>query len=66
MEVPNQSYSSDMWPVGVIFLQFVSRRYTIFSNLHIALEDQRKSKKSSYHISFILELAAIFGVEPVK
>lgn len=32
LRVENQSYSSDIWPVGVIFLQFCSRRFNIFSN----------------------------------
>ena len=61
LEIKGQDYSSDMWPVGIIFLQLISKRYTIFSNLKIPMDRAKVKTRNTYFISFILELAIIFG-----
>ena len=66
MEVKGQDYPSDMWPVGIILLQFISKRYTVFSNLKIPMDQATTKTKSTYYISFILELAIVFGEDRVR
>lgn len=63
LKIDGQSYSSDIWPVGVIFLQFLSKRFNIFSNLS-KLQQYFKLEKS-YYVSFLLQLAYLFGKQKV-
>ncbi|KRX11215.1 Protein kinase-like domain [Pseudocohnilembus persalinus] len=58
-----QSYSVDMWPVGVIFLQFVLRKYNIFN--HVRMMNKPADLKNNYFITFIMELANIYGTKAV-
>jgi cell division control protein 7 len=58
-----QSYQSDMWPVGVILLQFVVRKYNIFNNVRMV--NKPSNVKNCYYINYIIELAALFGSEKV-
>lgn len=58
-----QSYSVDIWPVGVIFLQFVLRKYNIFNN--VRMMNKPSDLKNNYFITFIMELASIFGTAAV-
>lgn len=59
----HQDYQSDIWPVGVSFLQFVCRKYGIFSN--ITLVEKPDNVENSYFISFIMQLANFFGKEVI-
>ncbi len=45
--------------MGVIFLQFVTRKYCIFNNLR--LPNKPSNIKNSYYINYIMELAVLFG-----
>ena len=38
LRYPHQSYEVDMWSVGVVFLQFITRKYNVFNNI-LAPED---------------------------
>lgn len=60
----HQNYQSDLWPVGVIFLQFVTRKYNIFNNVRMV--NKPANVKSFYYINYILELANFFGSEVVE
>lgn len=59
-----QSYSVDIWPVGVIFLQFVLRKYNIFNN--VRMMNKPNDLKNNYFITFIMELANIYGANAVS
>jgi cell division control protein 7 len=63
MRYKTQSYAVDIWPVGVIFLQFALRKYNIFNNVRMMNKPQ--DVKNYYHITFIMELADIYGTEQV-
>lgn len=52
-----------MWPVGVIFLQFVLRKYNIFN--HVRMMNKPADLKNNYFITFIMELANIYGTKAV-
>lgn len=60
---PNQSYKSDIWPVGVILLQFVVRKYNVFNSVRVL--NKPAGIKNSYYISYLVELATFFGPENV-
>ena len=48
-----------MWPVGVILLQFVVRKYNVFNSVRVL--NKPYGIKNTYYISYLLELAAFFG-----
>jgi cell division control protein 7 len=54
-----QSYQSDIWPVGVILLQFIARKYNIFNNVRMI--NKPNNIKNCYYINYIVELANFFG-----
>jgi cell division control protein 7 len=58
-----QSYQSDIWPVGVILLQFVIRKYNIFNNVRMI--NKPNNVKNCYYINYIVELANFFGCQEV-
>ncbi len=59
-----QGYPSDVWPVGVIFLQFVTRKYSVFRDLR--LENKPAHLKSTYYVNYIMQLAVLFGDRVVE
>lgn len=59
----HQSYQSDIWPVGVILLQFVIRKYNIFNNVRMI--NKPNNVKNCYYINYIVELANFFGCQDV-
>lgn len=59
----NQNYSVDIWPVGVIFLQFILRKYNIFNNVRMI--NKPKEVKNNYFITYLMELAQIYGTDAV-
>lgn len=63
LHYPIQSYQSDMWPVGVILLQFVLRKYNVFNNVRMI--NRPSHVKNNYYINYIIELANFFGSEAV-
>ena len=54
-----QSYNSDMWPVGVILLQFVVRKYNIFNNVRMV--NKPAGVRNTYFINYIIQLATFYG-----
>lgn len=54
-----QSYESDIWPVGVTLLQFVARKYNIFNSVKINYRPH--GVKSTYYINYLIELATFYG-----
>lgn len=60
---PTQDYQSDIWPVGVILLQFALRKYNIFNNVRMV--NRPNNIKNSYYINYIIELANFFGDDVV-
>ena len=58
-----QTYQSDIWPVGVILLQFVARKYNIFNNVRMI--NKPNNIKNYYYINYIIELANFFGDEVI-
>ena len=54
-----QSYNSDMWPVGVILLQFVVRKYNIFNNVRMI--NKPTGVRNTYFINYIIQLATFYG-----
>ncbi|KAL4479207.1 hypothetical protein ABPG72_011419 [Tetrahymena utriculariae] len=69
----DQGYQVDIWPIGVVFLQFLLKKYNIFNNVRMQNKpNQNKNNhnksgqiKNTYFITFILELANIFGSDAV-
>ncbi|CAD8205302.1 unnamed protein product [Paramecium pentaurelia] len=60
----DQSYEVDMWAVGVIFLQFLTKKYNLFSNVRMI--NKPVGPKNFFYVNFILELASLFGSEQVR
>lgn len=60
----HQSYQSDIWPVGVILLQFVARKYNIFNNVRMI--NKPTNIKNYYYINYIIELANFFGDQVIE
>jgi Serine/threonine protein kinase len=60
-----QTEKVDIWSIGVILLEFLTSKHTIFKNLRI-----RKEKNSpeilEYAFGYIYELCCIFGTKEVK
>lgn len=54
-----QSYNSDIWPVGVILMQFVARKYNIFNNVRMV--NKPAGVRNTYFINYIIQLATFFG-----
>jgi cell division control protein 7 len=54
-----QSYNSDIWPVGVILLQFIARKYNIFNNVRMI--NKPSGVRNTYFINYIIQLATFFG-----
>ena len=48
-----------MWAVGVIFLQFLTKKYNLFSNVRMI--NKPDPTKNFFYVNFILELASLFG-----
>ena len=59
-----QTYESDIWPVGVTLLQFVARKYNIFNSVKVM--NKPAGIKSTYYICYLLELATFYGPETVQ
>lgn len=59
----NQSYQSDIWPVGIILLQFVLKKYNIFN--HMKTAKKLGDLKNPYFVYYFLEIATIFGRDAV-
>lgn len=59
-----QSYNSDMWPVGVILLQFVARKYNIFNNVRMV--NKPATIKNTYFINYLLQLATFYGDKVIE
>lgn len=55
----HQSFNSDMWPVGVILLQFIARKYNIFNNVRMV--NKPASIKNTYFINYLIQLATFYG-----
>ena len=55
----SQSYNSDIWPVGVILLQFVARKYNIFNNVRMV--NKPTGIRNSFYINYMIQLAIFFG-----
>lgn len=55
----NQSYSSDIWPVGVILLQFIARKYNIFNNVRMV--NKPLGVRHQYIINYLIELYTFYG-----
>lgn len=58
-----QSYESDIWPVGVILLQFAARKYNIFNSVKII--NKPHGIKNCFYINYLIELATFYGSEAV-
>lgn len=48
-----------MWPVGVILLQFVLKKYNIFNT--VRLVNKPANIKNTYFINYLIQLATFFG-----
>lgn len=59
-----QSYNSDMWPVGVILLQFVARKYNIFNNVRMV--NKPTSIKNTYFINYLIQLSTFYGDQVIE
>lgn len=64
-----QCYESDIWPVGVILLEFVLKKYNIFNHIKEpraqGSNNHDLNPKSAYLMYYLIELATFFGQEPV-
>jgi len=58
-----QTYESDIWPVGVILLQFVTRKYNIFNSVKII--NKPEGIKNFFYINYLIELATFYGSQAV-
>ena len=58
MRFGNQTYAADIWPVGVIFLQFVLRKNNIFNSVRII---QKDCAKNHFFVNYIIQLASFYG-----
>lgn len=45
--------------MGVVFLQFVTRKYNIFNNVRMV--NKPTNIKNPYYINYIMELANFYG-----
>jgi hypothetical protein len=59
-----QTYESDIWPVGVILLQFILRKYNIFNNIKMVSKPDQI--KNTYFIYYLMEVATLLGKEVVE
>ena len=60
LKLEGQSYSSDIWPVGIIMLQFLTRKYQTFAHMdEMELPEEYQGKR--FLIMIILQLSIIFG-----
>ena len=66
LKVQKQGFEVDMWSAGVILLQFLSRKYTFFHSLKLMRRVQEEHQKNRFLVSFIMELAVIFGKEKIE
>ena len=58
-----QTYESDIWPVGVTLLQFITHKYNVFNSVKI--NNKPTGVKSTYYISYLIELATFYGPDQV-
>ena len=63
MRHSQQSYQSDVWPVGVVFLQFVAKKPLIFNDVRMV--NKPANIKDPYFINYIMELANFYGSEVI-
>ena len=63
MRIEKQGFTVDIWSVGVILFQILSKKYCLFNNMTFARPISYKPRKYNRIVSFILELALIFGTE---
>lgn len=61
-----QSYSSDIWPVGVIFLQFILKKFYVFNSFLERADCTDLKKNERRVVTFLVELASLFGTNKVK
>lgn len=63
----DQTFSVDVWSIGVILFQILAKKYQIFNNLVFVRQIQNNNIHKKYNkiVSFILELALIFGSEKI-
>ncbi len=66
LKIEHQSFEVDMWSVGIILLQFLSRKYTFFHSLKLMRRVQEEHQKNRFLVSFIMELAVLFGKEKLQ
>lgn len=65
LRVERQGFEVDVWSVGVILFQFFTRKYNVFQNMIFMRSLSYKPKKYNQIVSFILEIALIFGTEKI-
>lgn len=58
-----QSYEVDIWSIGVIIFQILTKKYNVFHNITFMRKISCKNKKNNHLISFILELGLLFGTK---
>ena len=61
-----QSYSSDVWPVGVIFLQFIMKKFYVFNSFLERTDCSELKRNERRIVTFLMELASLFGNDKVK
>jgi len=63
-----QSYGVDIWSAGVVFLEFLTGKHTLFKNLRLKkekCEKQQQRQPVEYVIGFLCSLALVFGTNKV-
>ena len=65
LRMDKQGFSVDVWSVGVILLQIVTKKYSLFHNVTFAKPLSTKPKKYNRIVSFILELSLLFGTDAI-
>ena len=60
----SQSFNSDIWPVGVILLQFVIRKYNTFNSVRMV--NKPTNIKNPYFINYLIQLATFFGDKVIE
>jgi len=61
-----QSYSSDIWPVGVIFLQFILKKFYVFNSFMERGDCSDLKRNERRIVTFLMELASLFGTDKVR
>ena len=50
--------------MGVIFLQFLTKKYNLFSNVRMI--NKPSTQKNLFFVNFLFELVSLFGLPQVK